>query len=466
MVRPKVLMLGWEFAPAISGGLGLATYQLAKAISKYADLTVIVPYLPEQAAMPDGFETLAINRMATDETIATNLPGKATAYGAFAEVMLITTELSPYPVPVRRTVMVETDDSPELLAPQETPQLAENEAANDKMSARQIRTLFASGEAYGDNTMEKVLTFTQTVLQLVEGRTFDVIHTHDWLTMQAGVALKHKLGIPLVAHIHSLETDRYGPAACHTENAIYKIEYIGMTEADLVIPVSHYTKNRIAEYYPNIDGSKVHVVYNAINPDEGLLGHAIAPPEIAPEAPKRKMVLFVGRVTYQKGPDFLLETAEKIIAQDPEVIFVVVGTGDLSNWLASEVVNRGIGANFILAGFLSPDRVAALMRTASVYFMPSASEPFGLSALEAGLAGVPTVISAQSGVAEVLDFVLKADYWDTDRFAHYILALLNNPALAQVLSEENRRTIGKMSWDDAAMQVMALYRYLLKKKAD
>jgi len=452
-------MLGWEFAPAISGGLGLATYQLAKAISKYADLTVIVPYLPKQATMPAGFETLAINRMVANENILVDVSPRATAYGAFAEVMLIATELSPYPVPVRRTVMVETEHSPELLPP------TNQEAVSDIMNFCQVRKLFASGEAYGDNIMEKVRAFTQTVLQLVEGRTFDIIHTHDWLTMQAGVELKHKLGIPLVTHIHSLETDRYGPAACHIENAIYRIEYIGMTEADLVIPVSHYTKNRIAEYYPTINGNKVHVVYNAINPDEGLW-KTVAAPETLPQAPKRKIVLFVGRVTYQKGPHFLLETAEKIIAQDPEVLFVVIGTGDLSNWLASEVVNRGIGANFILAGFLSPDRVAALMRTASVYFMPSASEPFGLSALEAGMAGVPTVISAQSGVAELLDFVLKADYWDTDRFAHYILALLNNPALAQVLSEENRRTIGKMSWDDAAMQVMALYRFLLRKKSD
>ncbi len=454
-------MLGWEFAPAISGGLGQATYQLAKAISKYADLTVIIPYLPEKAQLPSGFETLAINQIDAGETITADDPKQATPYGAFAEVMLITTELSPYPIPVRRTIMVESDDSPELLPPQAitTP----DSTANTPMDARRIRNLFASGEAYGSNTMEKVLTFTQTVLQLVEGRTFDIIHTHDWLTMQAGVALKDKLGIPLVAHIHSLETDRCGPAACQAENAIYRIEYIGMTEADLVIPVSHYTKNRIAEYYPNIDRSKVHVVYNAINPDEGLFAPA-AVPVAALEAPKRKMVLFVGRVTYQKGPDFLLETATKIIAQDPEVLFVVVGTGDLHDWLASEIASRGIGANFILAGFLSPERVAALMRTASVYFMPSASEPFGLSALEAGLAGIPMVISAQSGVSEVLDFVLKANPWDTDRFAHYILALLNNPALAKVLSEENRRTISKMSWDDAATQVMALYRYLSKTK--
>lgn len=461
VVRPKVLMLGWEFAPAISGGLGVATYQLAKAISRYTDLTVIVPYVPEQATLPADFETLAINRMATDAELTADTKSVAPTYDLFAEVILVTTDLSPYPIPVRRTVMVEREDSPELLLP------ASNEPPADKLTlnARQIRSLFASGEAYGSNTMEKVQAFTQAVLQLVEGRTFDIIHTHDWLTMQAGVALKYKLGIPLVAHIHSLETDRLGPEACRADNPIYRIEYIGMTEADLIIPVSHYTKNRIAEYYPNIDLGKVHVVYNAINPDEGLFGLAPEPVATALPMPKRKMVLFVGRVTYQKGPDFLLETAEKIIAQDPEVMFVVVGTGDLHDRLAAAIVEKGLGANFILAGFLSPERVAALMRTASVYFMPSASEPFGLSALEAGLAGVPSVISAQSGVAEVLDFVLKANYWDTDRFAHYILALLNNPALAQVLSEENRRTVGKMSWEDAARQVVALYRYLMRTQA-
>lgn len=455
MARPKVLMLGWEFAPAISGGLGLATYQLAKSISKFADLTLIVPYLPEQASLPTGFETLALNRTIVDTSAETVIPNRTRTYGIFDEVMLIATDLSPYPVPVRRIVMRESEEQNELL-----PAVAQD---SPSVNARRIKELFASGEAYGENLTEKVSAFTQTVLQLVEGRNFDIIHAHDWLTMQAGAALKEKLGIPLVVHIHSLEIDRVGPQACRADNPIYRIEYIGMTAADLVIPVSHYTKNRIAEYYPGVEGSKVHVVYNAVNPNEGVW-EMLSMPIATPEAPKRKMVLFVGRITYQKGPEFLLETAEKIIARDPQVIFVVVGTGDLYYWLASEAVKRGIGANFIMTGFLSPERIAAIMRMASVYFMPSASEPFGLSALEAALAGVPSVISAQSGVAEVLEFVLKADHWNTDRFAHYILALLNNPELAQVLAEENRRTVGKMSWEDAAMQVMALYRYLMRTR--
>lgn len=450
-------MLGWEFFPAISGGLGQATYQLAKSLSKYADLTVIVPYLPEPVNLPASFETLALNHVAATMPIEVPISRKGADYGIFAEVMLVATELSPYPVPIRRTVMIESEASAELL-----PSDAATQAKEDTLSSYWLKELFASEEPYGENVIEKVHVFTQAVLQLTEGRTFDLIHSHDWLTMQAAVALKEKLGVPLVAHIHSLETDRCGPDACHANNPVYRIEYIGMTAADIVIPVSHYTKNCIASYYPGVDGSKIHVVYNAINPNEGIM-EAVSAPVTIPKMPKRKIVLFVGRVTYQKGPEFLLETAEKIIAQDPEVIFVVVGTGDLYYWLASEVAKRGMGANFILTGFLSPERVASLMHTASVYFMPSASEPFGLSALEAGLAGVPSVISAQSGVAEVLEFVLKANHWDTDRFARYILALLNNPALAQVLSEENRRTIGKMSWDDAAMQVMALYRYLLRK---
>ncbi|MCS6969235.1 MAG: glycosyltransferase [Cytophagales bacterium] len=465
MARPRVLMLGWEFLPAISGGIGKATYQLAKALSSYVDLTVIIPYMPSEVSPPTDFHLVAVNQLTEEDYPSqaerTSASLQTISYGAFAEVMLVSTELTPYPVPVPvpRAEVTEPNQQPELIT---LPEHLQKEETSSLSLTQLTRYWLGSGELQGNHLMEKVHAFVQAVLRLVEGKTFDLVHVHDWLTLQAGVAIKHRLRIPLVAHIHSLEVDRSGPIACSAENPIYAIEYLGMLEADWIISVSHYTKNRIIEYYPHVEASKIRVVYNAINPDEALLELTQQVEFRAiPSLPKRKIVLFVGRLTYQKGPEYLLETAEKILARDPEVLFVVVGKGDLYHWLASQIAQKGLGANFILTGFLSPERVASIMQMAHVYFMPSASEPFGLSALEAALAGVPTVISAQSGIAELLQFVLKANYWDTDRFAHYILALLNNPALSQVLAEENRRTVSKMSWEEAATQVRALYYHLL-----
>jgi glycosyltransferase involved in cell wall biosynthesis len=278
--------------------------------------------------------------------------------------------------------------------------------------------------------------------------------------MQAGIAIKKASGKPLVVHVHSLETDRIGMAGRNARNKIYHIEYNSMMQADLVLPVSHYTKSQILEHYPGIAPDKIVPVYNAIDHDD----MAAELPDIVqtPIATNRKIVLFMGRITYQKGPEFLLQTAEHLLSIDKEIRFVVVGSGDMQSWMTARVAEKELGEYFVFTGYLPPHRLGELLRVANVYFMPSVSEPFGLAALEAAQFGVPSVISRQSGVSEVLQGVLKADCWDTIQFANYIYALLHYKSLREVLVAENKAAINSMSWDKTAQQVVELYQQLLE----
>jgi glycogen synthase len=458
-------MLGWEFPPLVTGGLGRACEGLFRALQSYADLTVIVPR-SDPAFAAEHFNLLGLNQITPDD-IRLVREQAARSYDVLKEVVMVETDLSPYPVPVVKVVM-------QLQTETEQPEA-------EVLDAQAVRDLYGEPDNYGPRTMEKVAAYTEIVARLASNYEFDLIHAHDWLTMRAGIEIKRLTGKPLVVHVHSLETDRVGPGyGRKVENEIYKMEYEGMLNADLVIPVSHYTKRQILAHYPGLPTDKICPVYNAIDAPAGLDLPNLTPPkpQTSPAIPlvetadgtaegpltipPRKIVLFVGRVTYQKGPAFLLETAQKLLAQDPTVLFVVAGTGNLQEWLAQKVAETNLGSNFIFMGFLAQDRLNELLHHASVYFMPSISEPFGLAALEAGQAGVPSVLSRQSGVAEVLrDGVLTADCWDTDQFANYIHALLHYHALREVLAEENRAAIQSLSWDKAAQEVLALYLQLL-----
>jgi len=459
-------MLGWEFPPLVTGGLGRACEGLFRALQPYADLTVIIPH-SDPTFVVDQLNLLGINQI-TPEDILLVRQQASHSYQELKEVVMVETDLSPYPVPIVKIVKqletIEEAREPEVL------------------DARAIRDLYGEADNYGPRTMEKVETYTEIVAKLASNYDFDLIHAHDWLTMRAGMAVKQLTGKPLVVHIHSLETDRVGPGyGRKVDNEIYKLEFEGMLNADLIIPVSHYTKSKILEHYPGIAADKIFPVYNAIDAPVGLelpemgnpapmasstvpLDELGEPREMQPVIPARKIVLFVGRVTYQKGPEFLLETAQKLLAQDASIMFVVAGTGNLQNWLAQKVAEKSIGQNFIFMGHLAKERLTELLQRASVYFMPSISEPFGLAALEAGQAGVPSVLSRQSGVSEVLaSGVLTADCWDTDRFANYIHALLNYQALREILADENKAAIQSLSWDKSALEVLHLYQALLAK---
>ena len=269
---------------------------------------------------------------------------------------------------------------------------------------------------------------------------YDVVHCHDWLTMKAGVALKALLGVPLVVTVHSTEFDRSG--WLFPNQWFVDIEREGMEVADRVITVSHFTKRVIVERY-GIDPGKVSVIHNAVYP-------------IA-EGCKREIVLFLGRLTIQKGAEFFLRAARKVCDFEPDVRFVVAGSGDLLPRLISEAIDLGISDRVIFTGRLSEEEVRHIYGISSVYVMPSVSEPFGITALEAASAGTPVVVSRSAGFSEVFSSCLRVDFWDVDEMANKIVSLLRYDVLRRTLSVEGRREISLFTWDRVAGRTVDVY---------
>jgi glycosyltransferase involved in cell wall biosynthesis len=453
----KVLMLGWEFPPFLTGGLGQACYGIAKALSRHVDLTLIIPQSDPQFIL-ENINIIGLNHL-TDEDVT--VERQEYHLEEVTEVVFVPMDISPYPIPVMKTI--------KKIEEVET-------SVKETMDSRQIRELYSTGNNYGANILEKVDTFSEVVAQIALKKEFDLIHAHDWLTFPAGIQLKRLTGKPLVVHIHSLETDRIGIGARSPHNKVYHIEYDGMSMADLIIPVSYFTKAQILEHYPFIEADKIFPVHNAIDPlpERYTATHILQEPEKLgdygyskkPPAPNKKMVLFLGRITYQKGPEFLLETAEKLLKKDNDIVFVIVGVGDQQQWLMSEVSKRRLGEFFIFTGFLSKKRVHELLERVDVYFMPSVSEPFGLSALEAAQHEVPAVLSKQSGVSEILHHVLKADCWDANKFANYLYALLHYEGIRELLAEASKKEVEKLTWESAADQIIELYEKHLFSPAE
>ncbi|HEY6160447.1 MAG TPA: glycosyltransferase family 4 protein, partial [Bacteroidia bacterium] len=303
-------------------------------------------------------------------------------------------------------------------------------------------------DLYGGDVIRKVLHFADITAALAMNSDFDIIHAHDWMTMLAGLKIKEWSGKPLVMHIHSLEVDRGG---VDSRGWVYELEKYGMENADLLIPVSHFTAENIQQYY-GISKNKMRVVHNGSNE---------VSPFRSPRAFKEKTVLFVGRLTRQKGPEKFLDIASRVLDKDPNVRFVMAGTGDHFRKLLEDSSYKHIGNRFHLTGFLNPSQLQYLFSISDVYCMPSVSEPFGLSAVEAAQFGIPCVISKQSGVAEVLSGALKFDFWDIDKAAGYILNLLHDPVMSKKVAEDAARNLDRISWEISAGKVMNAYASLM-----
>lgn len=422
---PRVLMLGWEYPPFLAGGLGTACQGLVNALKEYADITLIVPRFDERYA-EDRLRILGLNH---DEARYLDMTGPAPQTSLKRYFVDAQLDFSPYPV----GISFEVAEEQRLLEQDER------------------EPLFTSGDPYGPNILAKVYRFREMAVELALQQDFDVIHAHDWITYPAALAIKELTGKPLVVHVHSLETDRIGENHDFSGNAVYEIERNGMLKADCVIPVSEYTKRCAIRLY-DIPEEKIFPVYNAID---------LNPAYRVDKPTDVKTVLFLGRVTFQKGPEFMVETAMKLLTRYRKVRFVVAGAGDKLDLLKTMVKQHDLADKFIFTGFLPRPAVRDLLAQTDVYFMPSVSEPFGLSALEAAQFDVPVIVSAQSGVAEVLPNSLQADFWDTDRFANYIYALLNYEGLRQDVVQNTRSDMRSISWNEAAQDVMEIYEALL-----
>jgi len=304
---------------------------------------------------------------------------------------------------------------------------------------------------YAGDMFTQVQRYAALVAELASEEEFDLIHAHDWMTFPAGIAAAAVTGKPLIVHVHSTEFDRSGE---HVNQRIYDIERAGMERADKVITVSYYTRNIIISRY-GIPASKVEVVYNAVEGNGGwpLSGTGIKRDE--------KIVLFLGRITMQKGPEYFLMAAKKVLEVMNGVKFVMAGSGDMLHRAVSMAAELGIGHKVLFTGFLRGEEVRQIYRMADVYVMPSVSEPFGIAPLEALENDVPVIISKQSGVAEVLNHALKVDFWDVNEIANKIVAVLRYPALRMTLRDYGNFEVKKLRWQDSARRCLRIYEQML-----
>jgi glycosyltransferase involved in cell wall biosynthesis len=307
-----------------------------------------------------------------------------------------------------------------------------------------IQFRFSGG--YSANLFHEISSYALVASQIAQQQSFDVIHAHDWLTFPAGIAAKRLSGKPLVLHVHATEFDRSGD---NINQHVYDIERQGLEAADHIIAVSHYTKDIIIKKY-GISPGKITTVHN------GVIEYENGKPAVE-RMLKEKIVTFMGRVTFQKGPDYFVEAARRVLEKNRNVRFVIAGNGDMMQRMIKRVAELRIGSRFHFTGFLQGEKVDRLLAITDVFVMPSVSEPFGIVPLEALRAGVPVIISKQSGVSEVLKNAIKLDFWDIEKLSDSITALIRYPAIAKVLARNGAAEVANLRWEDAAGKVKEVY---------
>ncbi|MGB8227284.1 MAG: glycosyltransferase family 4 protein [Sedimentisphaerales bacterium] len=427
-------MLGWEFPPFISGGLGTACYGLTKALSKMGlEVTFVLPRSISmgshsthvQMRTPADINDSDIN-WAEFERNLKNIKFKA-----------IDSPLKPYA-------------SSETYRREIEAMIRAKQQRCGIGGAVETSCLDSMAHYAGDMYTE-VQRYASSAVKLALQEDFDVIHAHDWMTFPAGMAVSAITGKPLIVHVHSTEFDRSGE---NVNQMIYDIERAGMHAADKIIAVSFLTRNIIISRY-GITGDKVEVVYNGVERN----GNGISFNRIGINKDE-KIVLFLGRITMQKGPEYFLGAAKKVLEVMDNVKFVMAGSGDMMRRAVELAANLGIGSKVLFTGFLRGEDVRKVYEMADLYVMTSVSEPFGIAPLEALNNDVPVLISRQSGVSEVLTHVLKADFWDVNEIANKIVAVLKYPPLQMALREHGNYEVRKLKWDDAAQKCMQIYNQL------
>ncbi len=479
----KVMMLGWEYPPQISGGLGTACEGLTRALARLqVDIDFVVPHAfgNEQAAhmtmlasdtakvsggpparRPEEAE--AIHSFAQETMLAAGAgqPGATRHSGnqrAGMNVFRIAAKLDPY----ARTDTSYRAGKPDAARPDprfgrkgvpEDGALACDSDADPALPIgvaallNEGRRLAWQQDRQGGDLFTEVARYTARIVALASPRAFDLIHAHDWMTFAAGVALKAATSRPLILHVHSLEYDRAGE---HGDWRIERLEKECMTAADSLIAVSHYTRELIHQRH-GIPLDKIAVVHNGVYAPSVRAGH---------RRDKRwagKIVLFLGRITFQKGPDYFVEAAARVLPRVPDVLFIMAGSGDMLPRMIDRVEELGIARHFLFTGFLNGREVEKMFSLADLYVMPSVSEPFGITALEAISCHTPTIISRQSGVSEVVNHALKVDFWDVDGLANLIMSVLKYPELKDDMVTYATEEVQHLRWDAAARKTLQVY---------
>ena len=419
----KALMFGWEFPPHILGGLGTASYGLTRgmALQPDMDITFVIP-------KPWGDEDQSFLKIVG----ACNTP-------------IIWRDVDYNYVKNRLG---------EKMSPEEYYKLRDNIYAD--FSYRGVNDLGCiefSGR-YPDNLLEEINNYSIVAGVIARAESFDVIHAHDWLTYPAGIHAKQISGKPMVIHVHATDYDR---SRGNVNPEVYAIEKNGMDFADHIITVSNLTRNTVIEKYHQ-DPSKVTTVHNAVEP----LSQDIVSIQDK-RGVKDKVVTFLGRITMQKGPEYFVEAAAKVLEKADNVRFVMAGSGDMMDQMIRLAASRNISDRFHFTGFMKGKQVYEVLKSSDVYVMPSVSEPFGISPLEAMQCGVPSIISKQSGCAEILDYAVKVDYWDIEAMADAIYGIITYPAMYQFLKEEGKREVDNIKWEYAGQKVRRIYDQVMNK---
>ena len=446
----KVFMLGWEFPPFISGGLGTACHGLTKALSNLGvHITFVLP-----KSVDTGNATHV--HMLTPQSCRP-LPAAGTSSVEISEELkniqfhTVSSPLQPYMTPQQYQKKLEEIIKQKKLLSGQSQQML------DQWLEREFETVTAAAGQYSGDMYAESHRYAAAAVHLALLQDFDVIHAHDWMTYPAGIAVAAVTGKPLVVHVHSTEFDRSGE---HVNQMIYDIERRGVHAANKVIAVSYLTRNILLTRY-GILGDKVEVIYNGVEAEDSsrISAHQVG------IRSDEKIVLFLGRITMQKGPEYFLMAARKVLEEIENVKFVMAGSGDMMHRIIEMAAQMGIGHKVLFTGFLRGEDVNKVYQMADLYVMPSVSEPFGIAPLEALNHDVPVLISKQSGVAEVLTHVLKVDFWDIQEMANKIIAVLKYPPLQMTLREHGNFEVRKLKWSGAAQKCLRLYQDMVAQVA-
>ena len=422
-------MFGWEFPPHIAGGLGTA----CEGIVKGGVEALFV--MPSASGDEDQSATTIIN--ASDVAVDT-ASSTVDEFLDKVKFVHIGTNMIPY------------------VGPEEFSSIVEEERRRQTEDFRiQYGMKYKFSGKYGTNLMEEVARYAMVggTIAMQHKDEFDVIHAHDWLTYLAGIAAKELTGKPLVVHVHATSYDRGDEK--HIDTRILDIETRGMLAADRVVTVSNLTRSIVINKY-HIDPSKVVTVHNAVD----FSGRENLSVE---RGVKDKVVTFLGRITFQKGPEYFIEAAAKVLKRTDNVRFVMAGSGDMMNRCIKYVARLGISDRFHFTGFLRGKDVQKMFALSDVYIMPSVSEPFGISPLEAMRTNVPSIISRQSGAAEILKYAFKVDFWDVDAMADCIFGLLKYPALSSFAAKQGYDEVNRLKWNVATAKLKTIYESLIQK---
>ena len=429
----RVLMFGWEFPPHISGGLGTASYGLTKGMTTLDDLEVIF-VVPKSW----GDEDQGVVRLIGANKVPV----------AYKHIYYKGTRMPIEKIEVSSKIIPYTD-------PEDFWKVTRSEVTGHKLYIQTNRKgMVDFSGRYDSNLQDEIYKYSIVASVIAEENEFDVIHAHDWLAYPAGIAAMEVSGKPLVIHVHATDFDRSGG---NVNPDVYWIEKRGMDAASKIITVSNLTRDIVINKY-GIHPDKVETVYNAVEPVN------FTEDIVVNKGFDEKVVTFLGRITLQKGPEYFIEAAYKVLKVMKNVRFVMAGSGDMMERMMRRAASLRITDRFHFTGFLKGKDVFTMLTMSDVYIMPSVSEPFGISPLEAMQSNVPVIISKQSGVAEILTHAVKTDFWDIDAMADAIYGILNYPALSNMFIKNGKEEVIRLKWDNSARHVKDIYERVIWHK--